>query len=213
MSASAVSKGVALSTGNFRSVANNGSALVADAAVVCKDALTLQGKYVPATPASTIVPTQPSSWTLYAGSTTGGGLTAGQLQGFLYEDPAYGTTIQEWLQAYSAVIVAGAVGTPTTSRVVCRIVSSAPLDWTGGYPVAGAGSTAQMGSFTGTGAALVVPCVGISASASLRLYLLGFAGTAGATAVAVPTWTIQPNASFTITATTGAIYGYEVLNQ
>lgn len=215
MSASTTAKGVGLATGTFASNLAGGNSILALGPAVVKDALTIQAKYVGPTPASGVVPTAGSSWTFYGGSTTGGGLNAGQLQAFLYEDPAYGPTIQQWLQAYSATIVAGAVGPPvvaTTSRAVCRLVASAPLDWVAGYAVAGAGSTNLVGSFVGTGAAQVVPCVGICAGATLRYYLLG-TNTAAYAPIAAPTAaSVQPNASFTITATLGAIYGYEVLN-
>lgn len=216
MSASTTAKGVGLATGTFASNLAGGNSILALGPAVVKDALTIQAKYVGPTPTSGVLPTAGSSWTFYGGSTTGGGLNAGQLQAYLYEDPAYGPQIQQWLQAYSAVVVAGAVGppvVPTTSRVVCRIVSSAPLDWVGGYPVAGAGSANLMGSFVGTGAAQVVPCVGISTNASIRYYLLGATIAAFAAGIAAPTAvSVQANASFTITATLGAIYGYEVLN-
>ena len=219
MAALASADGVALATGTFASqITPTGLSVSALGPLKALDALSVQGKYIPAAPASGQTPQGSTQWTLWGGSTTGGGLIERMLQGFQYQDGVYGTATQQWLQAYNATIVAGAVGPPlvqSTGRVVCRIVSSAPLDWVSAYPVAGAGSTNLMGSFVGTGAAQVVPCVGITTNAVLRYYLLGAtqAAFAAAGGIAAPSaLSIQTNASFTITATTGATYGYEVLN-
>lgn len=217
MSASTTGDGVALATGTFasQSAANGNLSVNALGPLKCLDALSVGGKYLAPAPPSGVAPVAPTTWTLWGGSTTGGGLQQRYLQGFMYQDGAYGAADQQWLQAYNAPVVAGSVGPPvvaSTGRVVCRLPLSVPLDWTASYPIAGAGSTALVGSFVGTGAAQVVPCVGISVSASVRYYLLGTNAAAYAVIAAPTALSIQANASFTITATLDAIYGYEVLN-
>lgn len=173
--------------------------------VVSKGAISSQSNIV-ATGQSGVVAgnlTAGTNATLYVldnNGTTGGGLEANHLQIYGYFDPAVTLqTIQEFADIYPAPV--GGTAPALTTTPVFRTNNSIPLNW--GAP--------WIGSTTGTGAAVVVPVAGIATNATIRLYLVGFVGAAGATAVVPPTFTIQPNVSFTITATTGAIYNYEVL--
>ena len=145
--------------------------------------------------------TNPTFYNWDNAGTSGGGLSANHLQCFGYFDPAVTPqTIQEFVDAYPAPIGGTAPAGTTTS--VFRTTNSVPLNYSAPF----------IGDTTGTGAPLVVACAGIAQGANIRFFLVGGSAAAFTAGIAAPSAiSVQANVSFTYTGTTGAIYGYEVL--
>lgn len=115
--------------------------------------------------------------------TSGGGLSAGHYQVFLYSPQVGGGNIGQ---------VFDAAGNGNGEALLsCNF--GRPLD------------PARIGTFTGTGAPLVVACTSTSASSSVQCSFQGGALPAGA-----PVITLQAGVSFTVTAAAGSIYQYVV---
>jgi hypothetical protein len=144
--------------------------------------------------------TTPTSLSIDIEPVSGGGYTANHAAFYIGQDVALATPAASLAADVYTATSTGVVG--TASVPVFRTNNSLPINY----------SAPWIGSFTGTGAPLVVACVGITPSASVRYWLVGSATNVLATATAVPSaLSIQANVSFTITAATGAIYNYEVL--
>ena len=119
----------------------------------------------------------------YVTATTGGGLIAGHYQAFLYSPQVGNGNIGQ---------VFDAVGNGNGEALLaCNF--GRPLD------------PNRIGTFTGTGAPLVVACVSISALSSVQCSFQGGALPPGA-----PVITLQSGVSFTVTAAAGSIYQYVV---
>ena len=132
---------------------------------------------------------------------TGLGLTANNLQVTGQYDAALtSSTTIEHANIY-AVTSTGVAGSAALS--VFQTNNSKPLNYTAPW----------IGTTTGNGGTpVVVACVGIPATASIRFFLAGGSIAAFAAGIAAPSAvSVQANVSFTYTGTSGAIYGYEVL--
>jgi hypothetical protein len=116
-------------------------------------------------------------------ATSGGGLTAGHYQAFLYSPQVGGSGIAQVFD------VAG--NGNNEALLACNF--GRPLD------------PNRIGTFTGTGAPLVVACVSISAGSSVQCSFQG-----GALPAAAPVITLQAGVSFTVTADLGSIFQYVV---
>lgn len=119
----------------------------------------------------------------FAGNVTGGGITAGHYQVFLYSPQVGGNDIGQIFDAFG--------NGNNEALLSCNF--GRPLD------------PARIGTFTGTGAPLVVACTSTSASSSVQCSFQGGALPAGA-----PVITLQAGVSFTVTAAAGSIYQYVV---
>lgn len=119
----------------------------------------------------------------FMGNTTGGGVVAGHYQLYLYSPQVGGNNI-------AAVFDAAGNGN-NEALLSCNF--GRPLD------------PNRIGTFTGTGAPLVVSCTSISASSSVQCSFQGGALPPGA-----PVITLQAGVSFTVTAAAGSIYQYVV---
>ena len=149
-------------------------------------------------------PTNPTFYDLYTASSSGGGLNAHSLQLFGYFDPRVaGTgTIQEFMECKIVPTAAPVGGVPPTTTSVVSLPQSRPFNWVAPW----------IGTTTGTGGALVVPCAGIPAGSVIRFMLVGGSAAAFTAVIAAPSAvSVQAYTSFTYTGTTGAIYNYEVL--
>ena len=142
----------------------------------------------------------PTFYTIDCVPVTGAGLVADHLQiTGKYDAALTSTTVIEQADIY-AVTSTGVAGSAAVG--VFSVNNSKPKNYTAPW----------IGSFTGTGAAQVVACAGIPATATVRYWLVGSTTAVLATATPAPsTLSIQANVSFTITATAGTIYSYEVL--
>lgn len=120
----------------------------------------------------------------YVTASTGGGLSAGHYQVFMYGPDVGGDNIGELFDA-------AGVG---NNYCVMSLNRAAPLD------------AARMGKITGTGAPQTVNVPSILAGSLVNLAFVG--GTPAAADVAV---TIVPNTSFSLTLPAGAVYNYEVI--
>jgi hypothetical protein len=142
----------------------------------------------------------PTSYRFDCVPVSGSGLAADHLQITGVYDPSLtSSTNVEHADIY-AVTSTGSAGTAAVSCY--RTNNSLPLNWAAPW----------IGNFTGTGAPQVISVAGIPASSAVRFALVGSVGTGLATACPAPASTsIQPNVSFTTTATLSAIYAYEVL--
>lgn len=155
---------------------------------------------------------QPSYFTTYASDTGASGLNVNQRQSFAYADPliagaAAGVTIQQYEQGLWVRNTTSALSDPTngsTSFINRPNLQARPLTEIGG-------------TFTGTGATQSIPAAGITAGSRIRFFLLGgtqaaFAAIGGITAPVfgvVSVNAIAANSGFTVTAMTGALYGWE----
>lgn len=122
--------------------------------------------------------------THYVAATTGGGLSAGHYQAFLYGPQVGGNNIGELFDS-------AGVG---NNYCIMSMNRARPIDAT------------RMGSITGTGAPQTIACPSITAGSLVQLGLV-----AGTPAVALPVITIAANTSFTLTLPAGAVYSYEVI--
>lgn len=180
---------------------NVGGAITARGSAVVHDTLTITAKGVD--PAGTA----PSRFVLFNTGVTGGGLNANRLETFGYFDSTLSSSIQ-LMEQYFATVVPYAPGPPPVAPVTVGVVklwASVPYNW---GTVSGTGPWS--GQTLGTGAPVIVACVGIPAGAVIRFMLVGFTATAPACA-APSAITIQPNVSFTYTAGNNGIFNYEVL--
>jgi hypothetical protein len=114
---------------------------------------------------------------------TAGGLVAGHYQTFLYSPQVGGNGIGQVFDAYGN----------GNNEAIFKCNLGVPLD------------PARIGSFTGTGAPLVVACTSTSAGSSVQCSFQG-----GALPAAAPVVTLQAGVSFTVTADAGSIYSYVV---
>lgn len=115
---------------------------------------------------------------------TGGGLTAGHYQNFLYSPQIGGNNIGQVFDAFGN----------GNNDVLLSCNFGRPLD------------PNRIGTFTGTGAPQVIACSSINVGASVQCSFQGGALPAAAPVVTVST----PGTSFTVTADAGSIYQYVV---
>jgi hypothetical protein len=119
----------------------------------------------------------------FMANTTAGGLVAGHYQTFLYSPQVGGSNTAQVFDAFG--------NGNNEALLACNF--GRPLD------------PNRIGTFTGTGAPLVVACVSISASSSVQCSFQG-----GALPAAAPVVTLQAGVSFTVTADLGSIFQYVV---
>tara|TARA_R110000868_G_scaffold296_5_gene2451 strand:+ start:2500 stop:3171 length:672 start_codon:yes stop_codon:yes gene_type:complete len=147
------------------------------------------------------VGSSPTSYQTYVSATPVGALLANQQQLWGTYDAALSSPTSLEFQRARPVLIGGTAAATASVAVIQPLNQPAPVNWFG------AGFAGQL---TGTGAPLVVAVPGIPATAIIRYMLVGVA--AGGAAVAAPTAiSVQGNVSFTITATVGAIYNWEIL--
>jgi len=144
--------------------------------------------------------TTPTSLSIDIEPVSGGGYLANHAAFYIGQDVALATPAAVQVADAYTTTSTGVAG--TASLPVFRTYNSTPLNYTGPW----------IGQFTGTGSPAVIACAGIPPSATIRFWLVGSATNVLATATAPPSaFSVQANVSFTITATTGAIYAYEIL--
>lgn len=119
----------------------------------------------------------------YVANTSGGGLVAGAYQAFLYGPQVGGNEIGEVFRASGN----------GNNYVLFGCNFDRPLD------------ANRIGTFTGTGAPLIVACVSVTATSSVQCSFQG-----GALPAAAPVVTVQSGVSFTVTADVGSIFQYVV---
>jgi hypothetical protein len=120
----------------------------------------------------------------YVTGTSGGGLTAGHYQCFMYGPDVSGSNIGELFDAYG-------LGNNACAMSLNR---AAPLDG------------ARMGKITGTGALQAIAVPSITASSVVNLSFVG-----GTPAAGDVLYVIAANTSFSLTLPAGAVYNYEVI--
>ena len=143
-----------------------------------------------------------TSYQTYVTATNEGALLANQQQLFGSYDALLSTPTSLEFQRARPVLIGGTAAATASIGVVQPIYQPLPLNWNG---------VNFQGQFTGTGAPLVVAVAGIPTTAVIRFMLVGGSIAAFAAGIALNSPTIQGNVSFTITATAGAVYNYEVL--
>ncbi len=142
-----------------------------------------------------------TSYQSYVSATNVGGLLANEQQLWGSYDPLLSTPTSLEFQRARPVLIGGTAAATASVAVIQPLNQPAPVNWF---------AAGFAGQLTGTGAPLVVAVPGIPATAIIRYMLVGVA--AGGAAVAAPTAiSVQGNVSFTITATLGAIYNWEIL--
>lgn len=120
----------------------------------------------------------------YMPNTSGGGLTAGHYQCFLYGASVGGNNIAEVFDVYGN----------GNNDAILRFNAGVPLD------------SARIGTITGTGAAQNVAVLSCGALSQVQFAYVGGAAAAGA----APAATITSGVGFAVTLPAGAIYSYVV---
>lgn len=149
------------------------------------------------------VGSSPTSYQTYVSATPVGALLANQQQLFGTYDAAVSTPTSLEFSRARPVLIGGTAAATASLGVVQPLYQPLPVNWN---------AVNFEGSFTGTGAPQIVAVAGIPATSVVRFMLVGGSIGAFAAGIAAPAAiTLQGNVSFTVTATTGAIYNYEIL--
>jgi hypothetical protein len=188
-----------------------GRGLVTNGAVEADSALFFNALTVSDKSPQGAATTVPSRFTNFAADQSGGGLQPNALQKYAYCDPKVAPqTIQQYELGYWSATATTTV--PPNQSPDAIFVNRPSVN---GRPFV---EGALIGTFTTTALALVVSCPNITASARVRLSLVGgsiaafAAGIAGAPAITIQVGATTAASTFTVAGTTaGFVYAYEVL--
>lgn len=145
-----------------------------------------------------------TSYETYVSAGAVGALLANQQQLFGTYDATVSTPTSLEFQRARPVLIGGTAAATASIGVVQPLYQPLPVNWFG---------AGFAGQFVGTGAAQNVAVPGIPAGAAIRYMLVGgsIAAFAAGIAIIVPP-AVTGNVGFSVTATAGAIYNWEVLS-
>jgi hypothetical protein len=145
----------------------------------------------------------PTSYQHYVSATNTGNLLANEEQLWGSYDPTVSTPTSLEFQRARPVLIGGTAAATASVAVIQPLNQPAPVNWF---------AAGFAGQFVGTGAPQIVPVPGIPATAIVRYMLVGGTIAAFAAGIAGPAAiSVQGNVSFTITATAGSLYNWEIL--
>lgn len=144
----------------------------------------------------------PTAYQTFVSATNVGNLLANQQQLFGGYDPLVSTPASLEFQRARPVLIGGTAAATASVAVIQPLNQPAPVNWF---------AAGFAGQFTGTGVLQNVAVPGIPATAIVRYMLVGTNAAAYAPIVPPAFGAVAGNVGFSITATLGAIYNWEIL--